>query len=153
MAVSASKPKIEVETNDWYMRVGDGINFMNSSKHYIWGVKSYGKNLFANMKRGDRVWFIQCKSKGKIIGVATYISNNKRIVNITATNKELGWRGEDNEWDTEIHYRDLYILSDRRVPLLTHIKSCQSIAKYYKDKCTINLPLEYSYIVQYCKVL
>ncbi len=150
MSATASKPRIDTETNDWFMRVGDGINF-NNSKYSIWGIHSRGKNLFTNMKQGDRLWFIQSKTKGKIVGVATYISNNKRISNITANNKEQGWRGEDNKWDTEIHYRDLYTLTDHSDPLLTHIKSCQSIAKYYKNKCDIDLPLLYSYIVQYYK--
>jgi len=36
MSATASKPQIDTKTNDWFMRVGDGINF-NNSKYYIWG--------------------------------------------------------------------------------------------------------------------
>jgi hypothetical protein len=139
-------------TRDWFLRVGDGINFSNS-KYNIWGIKSYGKELFRNMNIGDRLWFVKNKSQGKIVAVATYKSYNKRLigplVNITATNEELGWKGKDNEWDTEIHYTDLYDLSEFN--LHAHIKGIQSILKY-NCNCKIDLPIEYSYIMKYCKV-
>ena len=67
------------------------------------------------------------------------------------TEEELGWTGKGPEWtsDTEIHYTDLYKLSD--FELQTNIKSPLIIRKY-DDKCAVNLPVEYSYIVRYSKV-
>jgi hypothetical protein len=150
MRATASKPLIETETNDWFMRVGDGINF-NNSKYYIWGVNSHGKNLFANMKQGDRLWFIQSKSKGKILAVATYLSHNKRelgpLINLTSSNTELGWA--DGSWDTEVHYTDLYNLSD--CMLLTHIESPLNIRKY-NEKCKILLSEAYENIKIYSRI-
>jgi len=67
------------------------------------------------------------------------------------TNEELGWSGSGEDWiaDIEIHYSDLYGLSD--CELLTHIKGAATIRKY-DEKCRVNLALEYSYIVRYTLV-
>jgi len=145
-------------TTDYLFRVGDGENFKNSSKLNIWGVNSksnLGKWFINNVKPGDRLWFVQGKSNGKLIGVAIFRSHNKRelgpLINITMSNEELGWNGEGPDWtsDTEIHYSNLYDLNDCN--LLTHIKGPSTIRKY-DEKCRVNLPVEYSYIVRYSMV-
>ena len=142
---------------DWLLRIGDASNFINSSQYKIWGINSASPNskyFLKNVKTGDRLWFIKNNSKGKIIAVATYISHNERIlgplVNLTMTNTELGWT--DDEWtsENEIHYSDLYGLNN--CELLTHIKGVASIRKYDEEKCMINLPIEYNYIVKYSKI-
>lgn len=145
-------------TTDWLLRVGDGYNLINSSKYKIWGIQSTTPNnkfFLKTVKPGDRLWFVKSKSNGKLIAVATYRSHNKRelgpLVNITLTNEELGWTGEGPDWtsDTEIHYSDLYGLSN--CELLTHIKGPSTIRKY-DEKCRVNLAVEYSYIVRYSKI-
>lgn len=147
-------------TTDWILRVGDGLNFINSSKYKIWGIQTntspHGKNFIKNVKPGDRLWFVKSKSHGKIIAVATYRSHNKRelgpLVSISLTNEELGWTNDGSDWisDTELHYTDLYNLND--CELLTHIKSPTTIRKY-DEKCRVDLALEYSYIIRYSKVI
>jgi hypothetical protein len=143
---------------DWLLRVADGKNLIRSSKHKIWGIDSKstsGKNFLKKIKPGDRLWFVKRAAKGKIIAVATYKSHNNRgvgpLVNTTLTNEELGWDKEDTDWtsDTEIHYMDLYNLSD--CELLSGIKSPLSIREY-SQKCMVNLPVEYPYICKYRKV-
>ena len=64
------------------------------------------------------------------------------------TNEELGWSGSGTDWtsDVEIHYTDLYGLTN--CELLTHIKSPKTIRKY-NEKCMINLAVEYNYITRW----
>ena len=146
-------------TTDWILRVGDGGNFIRSSKYRIWGIQTqtspHGKFFIKNVKPGDRLWFVKSKSQGQILAVATYRSHNVRefgpLLNLSMTNEDLGWTGEGPDWtsDIELHYTDLYNLSECQ--LLSHIKSPTTIRKY-DDKCRVELPVEYSYIVRYSKV-
>jgi hypothetical protein len=141
------------QVTDWILRVGDGNNLIRSSKYKIWGIQSTtncGKSFIKNVKVGDRLWFIKSKSNGKILAVATYVSHNKRS-DISLTNEQLGWDNEDTDWvsDTEIHYKDLYNLT--YCDLLSKIKGNVSIRKY-NEKCCIDLPFEYKYIVKYSKI-
>jgi hypothetical protein len=145
-------------TIDWLLRIGDGKNFISSSGKKIWGIASTitaNKNFLKTVKPGDRLWFVKSKSQGKLLAVATYCSHNKRdfgpLIDVTLTNEELGWTGSEIEWtsDTEIHYSDLYGLNN--CELLTHINSPLTIRKY-NEKCLVNLPVEYSYIVRYSKI-
>lgn len=144
--------------SDWILRVGDGENLIASSKYRIWGVQStisHTKYFMNHVKPGDRLWFVKSKTHGKIMAVATYRSHNKReigpLVNLNMTTEELGWTGEGTEWksDTEVHYTDLYGLND--CDLLTHIK-CPTAIRRYDEKCKVELPVEYNYIVRYSKV-
>jgi len=146
-------------TTDWLLRVGDGENLKRSSKYRIWGIQTltstHGKHFVNNVKPGDRLWFVTSKSHGKLIAVATYRLHNTRdlgpLINISLTNEELGWTRSGTDWtsDVEVHYTDLYGLSN--CELLTHIKSPKTIRKY-NEKCRVNLALEYSYIVRYSRV-
>jgi predicted secreted protein len=146
-------------TTDWLLRVGDGENLKRSSKYRIWGIQTltspHGKYFVKNVKPGDRLWFVTSKSHGKLIAVATYRSHNTRdlgpLINISLTNEELGWIGSGADWtsDVEVHYTDLYGLSD--CELLTHIKGPSTIRKY-DENCRVNLAVEYSYIVRYSRV-
>ena len=143
-------------TTDWILRVGDGLNFIRSSKQQIWGIQtitsSNGKHFIANVKPGDRLWFVKSKSHGKILGVATYRSHNSRysgiLINDTLTDEELGWDHLDGEWasNVEIHYSNLYNVS--KCELLTHIKGPSTIRKYC-EKCRVDLAVEYTYICRY----
>jgi len=145
-------------TADWLLRVGDGENFAASSKHRIWGIQSnnsFGKYFLKNVKKGDRLWFVTCKTNGKILAVATYESYNSRefgpLIDLTLSNEDLGWINNGPKWssDTEIHYYNLYGLND--CELLTHIKGPSTIRKY-DDKCRVDLNVEYSNIVRYSKM-
>lgn len=145
-------------TTDWLLRVGDGENFINSSRYRIWGIQSTSpanKHFIRNVNVGDRLWFVKSNSNGKIIAVATFQSLNKRelgpLVNFTMTNQELGWSGEGPDWtsDTEVHYSDMHGLSD--CELLTHIKGPTTIRKY-DDKCRVNLSIEYNNIIRYSRM-
>lgn len=146
-------------TTDWLLRVGDGQNFIESSKYKIWGIQSLTSRnciyFIKNVKLGDRLWFVKSKSQGKIIAVATYCSHNEReigpLINLTMTNEELGWTGEGSDWtsNVEVHYKDLYCLTE--CELFTNIKGPSTIRKY-DDKCKVNLAVEYNNIVRYSKV-
>jgi hypothetical protein len=143
---------------DFIVRVSDGNNFNSSSSKKIWGINSNNGNAKGFIKKvqpGDRLWFIKNKSDGKIIAVATYISHNKRefgpLLDISFSNKELGWQqkpGENKEWDTELHYKDLYNVEECN--LLTYIKGSANL--YEKtDKCELDLKVEYNCITRYSK--
>ena len=145
-------------TRDWTFRVGDGENFINSSGKQIWGVQSTNpvvKYFLKHVNSGDRLWFIQSKSNGRIIAVVTYRSHNKRefgeLISPSMTNEELGWIGENTKWisDIEIHYTDLYNVT--QCELLTHMKGPGTVVEY-NENCRVDLPVEYSHIVRYCKV-
>jgi hypothetical protein len=144
-------------TTDWLLRVGNGQNFIRSSKFNIWGINTltgpFGKSFIKNVRNGDRMWFVTGDSNGKIIAVATYRSHNNRelgpLVNLTQSNAELGWTGANWTSDMEVHYTDLYNLTE--CELLTHIQGTSTIRKYNKN-CRIELPVEYSSIVRYSKV-
>jgi hypothetical protein len=140
---------------DWLLRASDGKNFIASSKYNIWGVsskKTKDEHFLKKVKLGDRLWFIMNKSEGKILAVATYISHNKRelgpLINFTSSNTELGWT-DNGDWDTEIHYIDLYNLSD--CMLLTQIEGNKNI-RIYNDNCKIHLSEAYENIKIYSKV-
>lgn len=146
------------QVTDWILRVGDGNNLIRSSKYKIWGIQSttvHGKSFIKNVKEGDRLWFIKSKSNGKILAVATYVSHNKRefgpLIDLSMTNEELGWDNKDTDWisDTEIHYKNLYNLT--YCDLLTNIKGASTI-RQYNEKCSIDLPFEYKYIVKYSNI-
>lgn len=152
----AAVSKLASGVTDWLFRVGDGKNFKNSSKYNIWGIniqKCAGKAFIKRVKYGDRLWFVMAKSKGKILAVATYRSYNARevgpLLDITMSNKTLGWDGNDTDWDTELHYTDLYVLD--KCNMLSNIQGAYSIRRY-NEKCEVDLQVEYAHIQRYSKV-
>jgi hypothetical protein len=138
----------------WILRVGDGDHFWSSSKHYIWGIDSTNKanvnQFIQTIKPEDLLWFVKGGEKGKLIAVATFREFKKRetgpLIAFTATNEELGWVKQAGSWDTEVHYTNLYDL--RECQLFSGIQSPRVIRKY-NEKCKVNLPVEYPYIVKY----
>jgi hypothetical protein len=141
-------------TNDWILRVADGANFRNSSAFHMWGVKSNNVRFLTTVRPGDRLWFVINGGLGQAIAVATYRSHNERqlgpLINLTMTNDEVGWDNNGPNCDTEIHYTDLYNLTECEI--YTHIGGQTSVRCFATSQCAVDLPVEYSYIVRYSKV-
>ena len=140
--------------NHFILRIGDGAHFNASSSKSIWGInaKVIACKWFKSIaKAGDVLWFVKSKSKGQIVAMATFTETRDRIIgpiiDLTLTNKELGWDKTDGEWDTEVHYKDLYDLTKSK--LHTEIKSPLTIREYNREKCKVDLPEEYPRIVRY----
>jgi len=141
-----------VPKQHFLLRIGDGDHFVSSSSHQLWGINSqtiFGKGFLRMARKGDLLWFVQSASKGQVIAVATFKGIQPRvlgpIINITPTNEELGWTKQLGEWDIEVHYKRLYDLRDSA--LHTEIKGAATI-RLANDKCKINLPANYTTIVQ-----
>jgi hypothetical protein len=143
-------------TNHFLLYIGDGIHFNASSSKSIWGIVSTNPcamGFLKKVKEGDLLWFVKSKTNGQIIAVATFTETKKRIlgplISLTLTNTELGWDKTDGDWDTEVHYKDLYNLTNCN--LISEIKGAAGI-RLYNENCKVNLPAEYPYIVRYSKV-
>jgi hypothetical protein len=145
----------------YILRVGDGNNFKNSSNVSIWAVKLRNKSFLKKVKEGDKLWFVKNKEKGdiyngKIIAVADFVSKNERIVgpliSITPNNDELGWDDKGGFYDVEIHYNNLYNLTDCN--LFTGQNNQTTICEYdnIKTGLLVNLIVEYEYISKYSKI-
>jgi hypothetical protein len=99
----------------WVARVGDGVNFKNSSKYGIWGEKRANKFV-----PGDKLIFVQSGTDCKVIAIATF-ERLKERVDTGMTNETLGWRGGGegmSTWRWEIHYTDLYFLEIRDIHII-----------------------------------
>lgn len=148
-----------MSTKHWLLRIGDGEHFSSSSKKNIWGVDSSDicniKPFLNVVKPGDHLWFVKSKAKGKITHLATFTATKTRetgpLIAFTQTNEELGWTKQKGDWDTEIHFKDLYDLTE--IDLLSEIKSPKVVRLYNELKCKAKLPQEYEYIVRYSKVI
>jgi len=142
----------------WLLRVGDGVNFSNSSIHHIWGISSaspLSKYFLKNVKEGDILWFIKSKSNGLVYAIATFTHYEKRIIgeliNLSMSNEELGWNDVGSNSDTEIHYNSLYNLTECN--LETFIQCPSTIRKFkthnFPIKCRIHLEEEYDKFIKY----
>ena len=149
--------------NNWIIRVGDGDNFMKSSKINVWGIPdNYNASIcfINNVKKGDVLWFITSNSGGKIIAVATYeemlcvIPTPNRFMNSIKNALIDNLSIEDFTYKQDapnmlMRYKDLYVLSEIEHPeLLTCMKSIRmmSIYKYRgieDNHCKVDLDMEY----------
>ena len=123
------------------LRVGNGKQFISSSTKSIWGINSTNMEgwwFLKHVHEGDYLWFVTSNSRGKLIALATFTRTMERelgpLIAITSTNEELGWTETDGNWDTEVHYKDLYDL--RPFELFSEIKSPRVI-RIYNEKCKI----------------
>ena len=147
-------------TEHWIIRIGTGDHFERSSKFSIWGINSKDKKntskFIKEATEGDILWFVTSKSKGKAIAVSIFKEMKKRIngplINLSLTNKELGWTDYDGEWDMEICYNELYNIS--ALNILTRIRSPRTYRRYSDNfvKIPLNLIEEYEKIVKYSKI-
>ena len=149
--------------NNWIIRVGDGDNFMKSSKINVWGIPDNSNASICfinNVKKGDVLWFITSNSGGKIIAVATYeemlcvIPTPNRFMNSSKNALMDNLSIEDFTYKQDapnmlMRYKDLYVLSEIEHPeLLTRMKSIRmmSIYKYRgieDNHCKVDLDMEY----------
>jgi hypothetical protein len=149
--------------NNWIIRVGDGDNFMKSSKINVWGIPDNSNASICfinNVKKGDVLWFITSNSGGKIIAVATYeemlcvIPTPNRFMNSSKNALMDNLSIEDFTYKQDapnmlMRYKDLYVLSEIEHPeLLTCMKSIRmmSIYKYRgieDNHCKVDLDMEY----------
>lgn len=124
----------------------------------MWGINSStsptGKWFKSKVRDGDLLWFVTGKSKGHIVAVATFTCTTARVLGplmaLTFTDDELGWTKTEGNWDTEVHYKDLYNLTECN--LRSEIKSPLTI-RVYDEKCKVDLPAEYPHIIRYSKVV
>lgn len=141
----------------WFKFVGDGKNFCSSSEKGIAFLNEKNSNdlgFIKSAKAEDVIWFIRNNTKRKIFGVATFVEVKKReigpIIAFTQTNEELGWDSSGGKSTHELHYKDLYNISYANV--FAEGLSGQSTTVCYKpDSHTVDLPVEYKYIVKYCR--
>ena len=149
--------------NNWIIRVGDGDNFMKSSKINVWGIPDNSNAsvcFINNVKKGDVLWFITSNSGGKIIAVATYeemlcvIPTPNKFMNSSKNALMDNLSIEDFTYKQDapnmlMKYKDLYVLSEIDHPeLLTCMKSIRmmSIYKYRgieDNHCKVDLDMEY----------
>ena len=136
---------------DWILRIGDGKNFINSSKVNIWGISSKYKTFISSCEVGDRLWFVV--SGGKIFALANFVSLKIRelgpLVSLTPTNEDLGWDNSGETCDVQIEFKNLLNLS--KCELYSGIKN-QTSVRLWNESYEINLPLEYHYIEKYCNI-
>jgi len=137
----------------WY-----SLTCINAS---IWAIKSKYKTFLKNVKVGDKLWFVKNKEKGdvyngKIIAVVDFVSKNERVIgpllSTTPNNDDLGWDEKGGHCDIELHYNNLYNLTDCN--LFTGQKGQSTLCHYdnIKEKLLVNLIIEYEYISKYSKV-
>jgi hypothetical protein len=150
---------VEREPIHWLFHIGDGNNFKQTSARKLWScyfAHPWAKHFIKNAQAGDIMWFIQQKTNGKPIAVATFSHIEMRdhgpLIDLTPTNEELGWTNDTTKWTSDrfIHYTELYDLS--RVTdgsLCTQIRGTSTIRKYSPEKCAVDLPNEYVYITRY----
>ena len=121
------------EQTHYIIRVGDGVNFINSSKYNCWGLNSNNNNtkhLLKNIKENEK----------RILGP---------LINISKTNEELGWDNIENI-DTIIYYDNIYNIS--RCNIFINLKGQNTIYKYINDKYNIDLKKEYDNIIRYSNI-
>lgn len=145
----------------YILRVGDGNNFINSSNVSIWAVNSRYRSFITNVKEGDKLWFVKNRVEGqifngKIIAVADFVSKNERIIGplitLTPTNSELNWDDIGGFCAIEIHYNNLYNLSE--CELFTGQNNQTTICDYdnIKHNLIVDLDVEYKYILKYSNI-
>ena len=139
--------------SNFLFRVGNGEHLISSSKQSMWGINSdlSGSKMFiSNAKPGDLIWFVKNKTNGQLIAVATFVRTEKRnlgpLIAVSLTNEELGWTKTKGEWDTEIHFKNLYNITSCN--LISEIKG-NAVIRRYNENCKIDLPVVYNLIVRY----
>jgi hypothetical protein len=134
---------------NYIIRIGDGNNFNNGSIYKTWGVSDKFSNSLKKMKPNDKLWFLQ--KGGKVIAVADFVSFNERVlgplISLTPDDTVLKWNCKGKNYNIEIHYTNLYNLTNSNVVLpLKHRHSVQLYKKLKEQP--LNLIVQYEYIAQ-----
>jgi hypothetical protein len=148
--------------NHYIFRVGNGINFKNSTNP-VWGLskKAKGtKTIVSNIKKGDILWFLKNKScGGNFIGMAEYVrffdKDDEPLVKInTFTNEEQNWNGDNlDNLSLQIRYGNLYKTEKQNIEAV--IKNQSTIINYetIKNKIKEDLYKHYINYKFYCEPL
>ena len=126
-------------SNVWIIRVGDGVNFRNSTNHFIWGLTKRWTGFVAKIVPGDLLCFATSKKfGGYIIGIGEFVESYNRedepLVKIhTKTNFELGWIGRNvnEDWDIQIKYKNLVNTTGKKF-MKTLVRSPGTVFNYNK---------------------
>jgi hypothetical protein len=136
----------------WFVRCGDGANFINSRSWSVNSINKNGKMFLANYKKGDLLWFLtNAKGGRKLIGVATVLSVVDRIIGplITQTNEDIGWT--EGDWgDKQLHYENCFLIES--LEITPDVRCISSFIKYKKEKYKIDLTQEYTNIIKYSAI-
>jgi hypothetical protein len=145
-------PEPTREPNDWVFPISDGVHFNNSIRYSRWGIKSIRRDggkvnekFLKNAVEGDRLWFCKSKTHSQVYAMATFTHTSKREI----TSDELGWTENGDDYDTEIHYKDLYIVSKCDIHLKTRLPMCAVFKG--EEKHGLDWADEHSKIVRYSK--
>ena len=148
--------------NHFTLHTGDSENFIKGQQFSLWAIRSKNKRFLKKVKKGDILWFIRSKRAsdihlGKVIAMAVFESYNNRelgpLINTTMDDYDLGWNEKGGFCDIEIHYSNMYNLSQSS--LFTGQKRGNVVCDYdnIKDKLLVNLRMEYESIVKYLQPL
>lgn len=147
----------------WIIRCGNGDNLWNAkSRGYtLWAInsKKAGKSILTDARTGDTLVFVRKRDlktgegNRQAIAFATFVRHAERILGpliaASPTNEDLGWT--EGEWDTEIHYRDLYDIRDCGITL-DGLQTAATIMRYQKGgQVTVDLEKEYDNVCRYSK--
>jgi hypothetical protein len=145
--------------DDWAFQIGKRDNFVNCSSNSYWLIVDKSRTFLANVKEGDKLWFVRNKepgdtNNGKICAVAIFVSKNEVDFNRPLLAQDAG-RGLANEGpvcNIQIHYTNLYNLETLTLytGLGRHsgVINCKNITK----GSLINYPKEYETIVKYSQI-
>ena len=96
----------------WIVRINNYKEFTTLNQRNIWVYDSsniWNSNKFTqNVKNGDFIWFVEAKTQGNILGVATF----KDFSPLSKETKSISLPTELKKVDTEINYRRFFNLMD-----------------------------------------
>lgn len=133
------------DTKYYIICLGNGDNFKNNSNNSIWAVNSRQVSFLNKVKKGHKLWFIQHNSK--IIAVADFISKNKRVIG--SNNNELGWDDKEDFCDIEIHFNNLYNLTNSNLFISQKYPNAICPHEHINWNVLASLAIEYEYISKY----
>lgn len=97
----------------WIIRINDYEAFcsLNQKRFWLYNSKNQWncKKFHSTVKKGDIIWFVQAKSNGRILGVATF----QKLDTLTQSLKSTLTLPESMEGvETQINYGKFYHLED-----------------------------------------
>ncbi len=156
--------------SNFIIRISDGENFKRSVTKKIWGIKTKttdNKTINSNiykLKPGDKLWFAKSGKDNKIAYIATFVKAAPRqlgpLIDISLNNNEIGWVDPQPngvcDWDVELHYKDLYYVSDLNLKLNFNKNECprnRNVILFKSNYSDFDVETEYTNISKYSKVI